>query len=244
MIDELIAGTAEPTAAGVLWEKLDEKRREGAARQVLKLEEALNGGKEEKAQSSPADERDSLAMGGRIQAKYREDMNEYCADGVAEMAIAVVENELRLGNEVTLVWTDSRMDDGIAAAVLTCPEDFTALYETFATTPPCDEHQIMEKMLPMITESLNVTIRICTSHLDPVSLGQYGAIPSLFGGAGSGCLAEVLLFNPEDRYESIALRREYVAMSRIQLAKDGVDLTELAPETDETGTVLKEVQNG
>lgn len=244
MIDELIAGTAEPTAAGILKDRLDEKRRQTAAKQVLKLEEALAGDKGEKTQTSAADERASLAMGGRIQEKYREDMNEYCADGVAEMAIAVVENELRQGNEVTLIWTDSRMDDGVAAAVLTCPEDFSALYETFATTPPCDEHQIMEKMLPLITESLNVTIRICTSHLDPVSLGQYGAIPSLFGGAGSGCLAEVLLFNPEDRYESIALRREYVAMSRIQLAKDGVDLTELAPETDETGTVLKEVHNG
>ena len=244
MIDELIAGTAEPTAAGILKDRLDEKRRETAAKQVLKLEETLAGDKREKPQTSAADERASLAMGGRIQEKYREDMNEYCADGVAEMAIAVVENELRQGNEVTLIWTDSRMDDGVAAAVLTCPEDFSALYETFATTPPCDEHQIMEKMLPLITESLNVTIRICTSHLDPVSLGQYGAIPSLFGGAGSGCLAEVLLFNPEDRYESIALRREYVAMSRIQLAKDGVDLTELAPETDETGTVLKEVHNG
>ncbi len=244
MIDELIAGTAEPTAAGILKDRLDEKRRETAAKQILKLEEALAGDKGEKTQTSAADERASLAMGGRIQEKYREDMNEYCADGVAEMAIAVVENELRQGNEVTLIWTDSRMDDGVAAAVLTCPEDFSALYETFATTPPCDEHQIMEKMLPLITESLNVTIRICTSHLDPVSLGQYGAIPSLFGGAGSGCLAEVLLFNPEDRYESIALRREYVAMSRIQLAKDGVDLTELAPETDETGTVLKEVHNG
>ena len=57
-------------------------------------------------------------------------------------------------------------------------------------------------------------------------------------------MAEVLLFNPEDRYESVALRREYVAMSRIQLAKDGVDLTELAAATDETGTVLKEVHNG
>ena len=34
-------------------------------------------------------------------------------------------------------------------------------------------------------------------------------------------------------------------MSRIQLAKDGVDLTELAPATDETGgTILREVNNG
>jgi len=244
MIDELIAGTAEPTTAGILKDRLDEKRRENAARQVQKLEEALNGEKDSKVQSPAADERASLAMGGRIQEKYRDDMNEYCADGVAEMAIAVVENELRQGNEVTLIWTDSRMDDGIAAAMLTCPEDFTALYETFATTPPCSDHQTLERLLPLITESLNVTIRICTSHLDPVSLGQYGAIPSLFGGAGSGCMAEVLLFNPEDRYESVALRREYVAMSRIQLAKDGVDLTELAAATDETGTVLKEVHNG
>ena len=244
MIDELIAGTAEPTTAGILKDRLDEKRRENAARQVRKLEEALNGEKDSKVQSLAADERASLAMGGRIQEKYRDDMNEYCADGVAEMAIAVVENELRQGNEVTLIWTDSRMDDGIAAAMLTCPEDFTALYETFATTPPCSDHQTLERLLPLITESLNVTIRICTSHLDPVSLGQYGAIPSLFGGAGSGCMAEVLLFNPEDRYESVALRREYVAMSRIQLAKDGVELTELAAATDETGTVLKEVHNG
>ncbi len=245
MIDELISGTAEPTAAGILRDRLDEKRRENAARQVLKLEEALNGESSDKNAASAADERASLAMGGRIQAKYRDDMNEYCADGVAEMAIAVVQNELRQGNEVTLIWTDARMEDGIAAATLTCPEDFTALYETFATTPPCGEHQTLERLLPLITESLNVTIRICTSHLDPVSLGQFGAIPSLFGGAGSGCLAEVLLFNPEDRYENIALRREYVAMSRIQLAKDGVDLTELAPDTDETGsTVLRVVNNG
>ncbi|MBQ8401339.1 MAG: DUF58 domain-containing protein [Clostridia bacterium] len=244
MIDELIAGTAEPTAAGILRDRLEEKRRENAARQVLKLEEALQGDRGEKV-SAAADERSSLAMVGQIQAKYRDDMNEYCADGVAEMAIAVVENELRQGNEVTLIWTDARMDDGIAAAALTCPEDFTALYETFATTPSCGDHQTLERLLPLITESLNVTIRICTSHLDPVSLGQYGAIPSLFGGAGSGCLAEVLLFNPEDRYENIALRREYVAMSRIQLAKDGVDLTELAPDTDENGgTVLREVNNG
>ncbi len=245
MIDELIASTAEPTKMGMLRDALDERHRAAVARRVTKLETALHGGAEEPDTDRAAAERASLAMGGQIRAEYAADMDEYCTDGVAEMAIAVVENELRQGNTVTLVWTDSRMDDGIACAVLTCVEDFTALYETFATTPACPEHQILERMLPFITESLNVTIRICTSHLDPVSLGQYGAIPSLFGGAGSGCLAEVLLFNPEERYENVALRREYVAMSRIQLAKDGVDLTELSVSTEEGDTpVLREVQNG
>lgn len=247
MIDELIAGTAEPTAMGILRDKLTDKRQQQVAKQVQKLTESLNGDgapKEKDPTADPAYQAASLAMGGRIQTKYRNDMDEYCADGVAEMAIAVVENELRQGNEVTLIWMDSRMEDGIACAYLTCVEDFTALYETFATTPACTEHQTLERLLPLITESLNVTIRICTSHIDPVSLGQYGAIPSLFGGAGSGCLAEVLLFNPEERYENVSLRREYVAMSRIQLAKDGVELTELSVENETEGTpILREVQN-
>lgn len=247
MIDELIAGTAEPTAMGILKDKLEDKHRQHVAEQVQKLEDTLAGNgaqKEKDPTTDPAYQVASLAMGGRIQAKYKDDMDEYCADGVAEMAIAVVENELRQGNEVTLIWMNSRMEGGIACAYLTCVEDFTALYETFATTPPCTEHQTLERLLPLITESLNVTIRICTAHLDPVSLGQYGAIPSLFGGAGSGCLAEVLLFNPEDRYENVSLRREYVAMSRVQLAKDGVELTELSVENETEGTpILREVQN-
>ena len=94
--------------------------------------------------------------------------------------------------------------------------------------------------MPKIILPSQMINRVYRPHLENTDRYQI-----YFGGAGSGCLAEVLLFNPEDRYESIALRREYVAMSRIQLAKDGVDLTELAPDTDETGgTVLRVVNNG
>ena len=48
-------------------------------------------------------------------------------------------------------------------------------------------------------------------------------------------MAEVLLFNPEERYEDVKIRREYVEMSRIRLAQDGVDLTELTAVKDENG---------
>jgi hypothetical protein len=182
-----------------------------------------------------AETQNALAIGGIIKPEYAPDMDEFCADGVVEMSIGAVLNELRHGNEVTLLWTDRRQDGGVAAVQLTCPEDFDAIYPVFATTPPCSEKENVTSLLPLINESLNVTLRICTSNLDPLSLNQYAAIPGLFGGAGTGCVAEVMLFNPEERYEDVKIRREYVEMSRIRLSQDGVDLTELVAVKDENG---------
>ena len=190
---------------------------------------------ENERKRADAEVQNALAIGGIIKPEYAPDMDEFCADGVVEMSIGAVLNELRHGNEVTLIWADRRQDGGIAAVNLTCPEDFDAVYPVFATTPPCSEKENVTSLLPLINESLNVTIRICTSNLDPLSLNKYSAIPGLFGGAGTGCVAEVLLFNPEDRYEDVKIRREYVEMSRIRLAQDGVDLTELTAVKDENG---------
>jgi len=149
--------------------------------------------------------------------------------------MAATLNELRNGNNVTLIWNDARSDTGIVAVELSCPEDFDSIYSVFATAPSAPEKTSISDLLLLIQESLNVTIRICTSNIDPLSLNQYGAIPGLFGGAGTGCVAELLVFNPEDRYEDIKIRREYVEMCRLRLAQDGVDLTELKAAKDESG---------
>lgn len=190
---------------------------------------------EEERRKLEADTKAALAIGGVIKPEYAPDMDEFCADGVVELAIGAVLNELRNGHNVTLIWTDRRQDGGVAAVELTCPEDFDAIFPVFATTPPCSDKENVTTLLPLISESLNVTIRICTSNLDPLSVNKYSAIPGLFGGAGTGCVAEVLLFNPEERYEDVSIRREYVEMCRIRLAQDGVDLTELTAKKDESG---------
>ncbi|MBO4931438.1 MAG: DUF58 domain-containing protein, partial [Clostridia bacterium] len=176
-----------------------------------------------------------LAIGGIIKPEFAPDMDEFCADGVVEMAMAATLNELRNGNQVTLIWNDARSDAGIIAVELTCPEDFDSVYSVFSTAPSAPEKTSITDLLLLIQESLNVTIRICTSNIDPLSLNQYSAIPGLFGGAGTGCVAELLVFNPEDRYEDIKIRREYVEMCRLRLAQDGVDLTELKAVKDENG---------
>ncbi|MBQ9718342.1 MAG: DUF58 domain-containing protein [Clostridia bacterium] len=185
-----------------------------------------------------------LAIGGIIKPEYAPDMDEFCADGVVEMAMAATLNELRNGNQVTLIWNDSRSDAGIVAVELTCPEDFDSIYSVFSTAPSAPEKTSITDLLLLIQESLNVTIRICTSNIDPLSLNQYSAIPGLFGGAGTGCVAELLVFNPEDRYEDIKIRREYVEMCRLRLAQDGVDLTELKAVKDENGNyTIRKVLN-
>ena len=185
-----------------------------------------------------------LAIGGIIKPEYAPDMDEFCADGVVEMAMAATLNELRNGNQVTLIWNDSRSDAGIVAVELTCPEDFDSIYSVFSTAPSAPEKTSITDLLLLIQESLNVTIRICTSNIDPLSLNQYSAIPGLFGGAGTGCVAELLVFNPEDRYEDIKIRREYVEMCRLRLAQDGVDLTELKAVKDENGNyTIRKIMN-
>lgn len=185
-----------------------------------------------------------LAIGGIIKPEFAPDMDEFCADGVVEMAMAATLNELRNGNQVTLIWNDARSDAGIIAVELTCPEDFDSVYSVFSTAPSAPEKTSITDLLLLIQESLNVTIRICTSNIDPLSLNQYSAIPGLFGGAGTGCVAELLVFNPEDRYEDIKIRREYVEMCRLRLAQDGVDLTELKAVKDENGNyTIRKIMN-
>ena len=176
----------------------------------------------------------SLHDGGIAEA-YAADMDEYCADGVAEMAIAAVEHELRLGNSCTLIWFDAREESGIGIAEMSAPEDFDAIYPRFGTAPLTDAENRVSRLTLLVQESLNVTLRIATPHLDGASLGEYASVPAMFGGAGTGCITEVLLFDAEDRCADIHARREYVAMCRERLAQDGVMLTPVRPleETSE-----------
>lgn len=234
-IDEMIDYAADVNAPKR--EKTERKKLFGRNKSVENTEaEAIAVDTiEAERKKREADTKAALAVGGIIKPEYATDMDEFCADGVVELAIGAVLNELRNGNTVTLIWTDRRQDGGVAAVELTCPEDFDAIYPVFATTPPCSEKENVTTLLPLISESLNVTIRICTSNLDPLSVNKYSAIPGLFGGAGTGCVSEVLLFNPENRYENVSIRREYVEMCRIRLAQDGVDLTELTTAQDESG---------
>ncbi len=246
-IDDWIAETAEPGFFAKHKAKFARRPLETSEEVQLSAAEsteAAEGGQQSRAHTISVEDAASLAIGGRIRADASSDMEEYCADGVVEIALAVIRNELRQGNAVTLIWNDSRVEEGVCAAQLACPEDLTEIFEQFATTPPCDATKSIRELLSMVHEPMNITLRVCTSHLDPLSLGEYCMIPSLYGGAGNSLVAEICLFSPEERYEKPSLRREYVEMSRITLAKEGVELTEFTVRGGKTeGAAVEEKGN-
>ncbi len=237
--DELIRTTAQPNALQRFF--LARKARRAEREAALAEAEAAKEAAAAEAAAAVAAEagepaEEDLSLGCTVRAEDADDMPEYCADGVAEMAVSAVLRELENGNACTLLWYDTREPGGLGAAALASPEDFEAVYPRFATTPPCPADRRVTELTLLVRESLNVTLRIATANIDPASLSEYGAVPSMFGGAGTGCVTEILLFNPEKRYESVARRREYVAMSRARLAHDGILLSEMRPAPSPDGT--------
>ena len=49
----------------------------------------------------------------------------------------------------------------------------------------------------------------------------------MFGGAGTGCVSEILLFNPCDKYLSARERLEYTNSARLQLKMNGLSLSDI-----------------
>ena len=49
----------------------------------------------------------------------------------------------------------------------------------------------------------------------------------MFGGAGTGCVTEIVLFNPTEKYQSTMERPEYSDSARIQLRHNGISLTDV-----------------
>lgn len=167
-----------------------------------------------------------LAWGGKVKSEYEDDMAEFCADGIVEIALSAVKRELSKGNKCTLVWFDSREDRGFSYFNIASPVELEAAFNRFASTATVDCDKKITELIRIVSESMNVTIKFVTSNIDPLSLSEYCAVPAMFGGAGAGCTCEVMLFNPETRYVNAAARREYGATCKERLIGSGIHMTE------------------
>lgn len=162
------------------------------------------------------------AWGGAFRPDIADEMPELCADSVAEIAVADVMNEIRHGHRCTVAWFDPREENGIHVRHTADLASFEEIYDRFAGAPVVSEEQRVFHLSRLVSEAANVTIRIITANLDPSSLAEYSKIPAMFGGAGSGCIAEVLFFNPSEDYTSPMNREEYAAACAAKLRQQGV----------------------
>lgn len=154
---------------------------------------------------------------------HYEDMNEYLADGVVELTVASVLAELRQGHEVTLLWFDHRSDTGLYAFAVRGISEFESIYHLFATAPLCDPENRVCNLTSMISDIESTKQLFVTSTMDQTMLSELAALPGV-SDAGNFGSAEVILYNPEDRFLYPAERASYLEGCRETLSANGLSL--------------------
>ena len=157
------------------------------------------------------------------QPVYYEDMNEFLADGVVELTIASVLAELRQGHNVTLIWFDHRSDMGVYAYTLRGVEEFENIYHLFATAPLCRPDQRVCSLTAMISDIQSAKQLFVTSTMDSAMLSELTALPGVSDASSFGS-AEVILYNPEDRFMYPTERTSYLEGCRDSLSAGGLSL--------------------
>lgn len=157
------------------------------------------------------------------EAVYYEDMNEYLADGVVELTVASVLAELRQGHEVTLIWFDRRAEAGVFAYPLRGVEEFEHIYHLFATAPLCDGDKKVCDLTAMVSDIQSAKQLFVISSLDQAMLSELTSLPGV-SDAGSFGSAEVILYNPEERFRYPAERTAFLEGCRQQLSYSGLSL--------------------
>ncbi len=155
---------------------------------------------------------------------FYEDMNEYLADGVVELTIASVLAELRRGHEVLLLWFDRRSDMGVFAYPLRGVDEFETIYRIFATAPLTTPDRKVTSLTAMVSDIQSAKQMFVVSTMDTAMLTDLAALPGV-SDAGSFGSAEVVLYNPEERFLHPRDRALYLEGCREQLAASGLSLT-------------------
>ena len=193
-------------------EKLDAKNGEA---------DAINAAVNAAAEAAPVETVDVHEL---AKPAYYEDMNEYLADGVVELTIATVLAELRRGHEVLLLWFDRRSDTGVFAYSLRGADEFESIYHLFATAPLCAPERKVTSLTAMISDIQSAKQMFVVATMDTAMLTDLCGLPGV-SDAGSFGSAEVVLYNPEERFRNPRDRANYLEGCREQLAANGLSLT-------------------
>lgn len=174
----------------------------------------------------------AAAYGGRISAVGADDYDELCADAAAEISLSAALGEIKKGNRCTVMWFDKREEGGVASFDIANSDDFETVKARLAGADcvPCGS--FVSALAEFVPESFNVNVKTVTSNIDPASLGELEKIPAAFGGSGSGCVTEVLLFSPNERFENPSMRSAYIAEAALRLMRAGIKTVQLTEAED------------
>ena len=161
---------------------------------------------------------------------YEDDINEYAADGVIEIAIAAALREVRQGNTCKLIWYDSRIPGGTQVCHMDSPGDLDRDFKTFATAELSAKDKSMTKLIALISETQGVTVLFITPLLDSALLDGMHEATSLFNNTSSSGAVELYYFNPAERITDAKEKKqhnEYAESCKLQLLSTGVAVAEI-----------------
>ena len=230
-IDELINSTKKHAA------KKPERGAEAPAREEKNYKESKSETQSDLerilalAPLPDKSEDSARAFGGRIKINDAEEYDDLCLDAVVEMTLAEVLSELRCGNICTVVWFDESAPGGISSVTMSGVAGYEDAFAKLSTANSVPHESFVANLAHTVTESSNVTVKIVTSNLDPQSAALTASVPSKFGGAGTGCSVEAVIYSPSDRYEDEALRASYTDGVAADFRRHGLTVVSLSERT-------------
>ncbi len=155
--------------------------------------------------------------------EYYADMNEYCADGVIELAVASVLREIRAGRAVILMWFDRRAEISAFSYELKTVQDFDTVFRLFGTAPLALKSDTVGRLAAMINESGDARYVFVIPSVDNDLIADICSV-SCLPDASSGTDNEAVVYDCESRYAHPELRRTYIEASAGRLAESGIKL--------------------
>lgn len=201
---------------------------------IKHLEELIKEGNVVTSQEKLAEALDR--WGGVVSEEYADEMPEYTVDAVVEIATSVVAKELQKMHDCTVLCFS---ENGADVYDVKDTSDFDGMFAHLASVPVVPHQKHVADLSGAVNDSLNVTIKIITSNLDPVSVAKYASVPSMFGGSGVGCSMEIFLFNPYVAYEKPKVRLEYAQAAAQRLKHYGIDLYDVREDREGENVILK-----
>lgn len=153
-----------------------------------------------------------------------EDINEYLTDGIVEMTLAYIRDQLAHGHEVELCWFDSRRGGELCSRHLRGTDALQGLLHDFGTAPPAPSAKSLDRLLLAVEGQQDARLVCAIAMPDPATMTRLGTFCDQHSGA-SGAVSEVLVYEPEARLTSPEQRKHFLESYQEQWATVGVTLT-------------------
>lgn len=209
--------------------KTQKSKKASKRKKAVKAEQAEQGDEPSAADAAPDTDAVETATAAvdierLAEDRYYNDMNEFCADGVVELAVAAAQNELRDGCVCTLAWFDARSEDGVYCFELHDMFDLDTIFRLIATAPLTSQENDVTRLSGLMKDAQDIKQMYVTAALDPESVRRLCALPCVANGASGA--AEVVFYDPEERYAERSQRKLYIEGCREQLFSSGLRLIE------------------